>query len=89
MLCGLHLVVKLAGYLLTITSLIKFEIREDDYPVCYKVECHLQLYSWVVFFGTRARSMWWWSQKSHYWWETFSVQVPWGKYEKNFGEGVK
>ena len=45
MLCGLHLVVKLAGYLLTITSLIKFEIREDDYPVCYKVECHLQLYS--------------------------------------------
>ena len=87
--CGLYLVVKMVGFLLTITSLIIFEIQKGDYPVCYEVDSYLQLYYWVLFFGTRAQSVWWCSQKFHYWWETFSVQVPWGKDEKNFGEGVK
>jgi len=52
-------------------------------------EVFFQLHCLVALFGSWARSLWWYSQKTHHWWETFSAQVPWGKDEKNFGERVK
>ena len=51
-----------------ITSLIKFVIWEGYFPVCLHVTNNLQLCSWVVFFRTRVRSVWWYSHKIHNWW---------------------